>query len=379
MSGLMQVIISVGSKFWAYHTSRAAQQAGYLKHFITTVYDETEVGIDRARVTELRLPDWIGRALRRMPGVNRLVPWNWVKDNLFDLMAVRHVSECDIFHVWNNYGLFSLRKAKRLGATVIVERGSTHPLTQQRLLQEEYARWGVRFPATNRRLLGKQLQELAEADYIYIPSAFVRRSMIEEGISAEKLIEIPFGANLSLFQPALCQDDLFRILFVGTVSLRKGIPYLLEAMHKLNLARIELLLVGHISEDAKSVLAKYSDLFRAIGPVSHEELPAHYARGSIFVLPSIEEGSALVTYEAMASGLPLIVTTNTGSVVRDGVDGFVVPIRDAGALAEKIQFFYENEESRRTMGAAAREYVQQFTWERYGKQVMAAYRRMETA
>jgi len=337
------------------------------------------VGRDRARVTELRLPDWIGRALRRMPGVNRLVPWNWVKDNLFDLMAVRHVSECDIFHVWNNYGLFSLRKAKRLGATVIVERGSTHPLTQQRLLQEEYARWGVRFPATNRRLLGKQLQELAEADYIYIPSAFVRRSMIEEGISAEKLIEIPFGANLSLFQPALCQDDLFRILFVGTVSLRKGIPYLLEAMHKLNLARIELLLVGHISEDAKSVLAKYSDLFRAIGPVSHEELPAHYARGSIFVLPSIEEGSALVTYEAMASGLPLIVTTNTGSVVRDGVDGFVVPIRDAGALAEKIQFFYENEESRRTMGAAAREYVQQFTWERYGKQVMAAYRRMETA
>ena len=373
----MQVIISVGSKFWAYHTARAAQQAGHLKRFITTVYDETGVGIDRARVTELRLPDWIGHALRRMPGVNRLVPWNWVKDNLFDLMAVRHVSECDIFHVWNNYGLFSLRKAKRLGATVIVERGSTHPLTQQRLLQEEYARWGVRFPATNRRLLEKQLQELAEADYIYIPSAFVRRSMIEEGIPAKKLIEIPFGANLSLFQPAPRQDDLFRILFVGTVSLRKGIPYLLEAMHKLNLARIELLLVGHISEDAKSVLAKYSDLFRAIGPVSHEELPAHYARGSIFVLPSIEEGSALVTYEAMASGLPLIVTTNTGSVARDGVDGFVIPIRDADALAEKIQFFYENEEARRTMGAAAREYVQQFTWERYGEQVMAAYRRME--
>ena len=116
----MEVIISVGSKFWAYHTVRAAQQAGCLKHFITTVYDETEVGIDRARVTELRLPDWIGRALRRMPGVNRLVSWNWVKDNLFDLMAIRHVSECDIFHVWNNYGLFSLRKAKRSGAKIVV-------------------------------------------------------------------------------------------------------------------------------------------------------------------------------------------------------------------------------------------------------------------
>ena len=86
-----------------------------------------------------------------------------------------------------------------------------------------------------------------------------------------------------------------------------------------------------------------------------------------------------MTYEAMASGLPLIVTTNTGSVARDGVDGFVIPIRDADALAEKIQFFYENEEARRTMGAAAREYVQQFTWERYSEQVVAAYRRMETA
>ena len=376
MSGLMQVIISVGSKFWAYHTARAAQQAGYLKHFITTVYDETEVGIDRARVTELRLPDWIGRALRRMPGANRLVPWNWVKDNLFDLMAVRHVSECDIFHVWNNYGLFSLRKAKRLGATVIVERGSTHPLTQQRLLQEEYARWGVRFPATNRRLLEKQLQELAEADYIYIPSAFVRRSMIEEGIPAEKLIEIPYGVHLDMFRPMPKRDRVFRVLFVGMLSLQKGIPYLLEAMQRLNLTDAELVLVGRVAEDVRSLLGRYANTLHLAGPVPQQELPAYYGSSSMFVLPSIQDGFGMVVYEAMSCGLPVIITENVGAPVRAGIDGFVVPIRDADALAEKILFFHENEEARQRMGAAAREYVQRFTWERYGEQVIATYRRI---
>jgi len=372
----MQIVISVGGKFHAYHTARAAQRAGCLKRFITTVYDETEAGIDHTRVTELRLPDWLGRALRRVPGSGRVVPWNWVKDNLFDLMATQHLPDCDIFHVWNNYGLFSLRKAKQLGSKVIVERGSAHPLTQQRLLREEHARWGLRFPGTNHGLLKKQLRELAEADYIYVPSAFARLSMVQEGIPADKLIEIPYGAELATFRPMARPDDVFRILFVGTVSLRKGIPYLLEAARTLDLPQSELLLVGRVDEDIETILAQHAGGFRAIGPVPHQKLPAHYARSSLFVLPSIEEGSALVTYEAMASGLPLVVTTNTGSIVRDGVDGFVVPIRDADALAEKILFFYENEEARRKMGKAAREYARQFTWERYGEQVIAAYRRI---
>jgi glycosyltransferase involved in cell wall biosynthesis len=95
------------------------------------------------------------------------------------------------------------------------------------------------------------------------------------------------------------------------------------------------------------------------------------------VLPSVEEGSALVTYEAMACGLPLIVTPNTGAVARDGVDGFVIPARDVGALQEKILYLYEHGDERRRMAESARQYVlENFTWDDYGDRIVSAYSKM---
>jgi glycosyltransferase involved in cell wall biosynthesis len=370
----VRVVISVGGKFHAYHTVRAAQRAGVLERFITTVFDESEAGIDRSRVTQLRLPDLVGRTIRRVPPANRLVQWNWVKDNLFDLMARSVIPECDTLHAWSSFGLLSLRRAKRMGAAIVLERGSTHPLFQQRLLRDEYARWRQPVPSSSARLVTKQVQELDEADLILVPSSFARRSMVAEGISPGKVFEIPFGADLSLFKPKPKPDNVFRILFVGSVCLRKGIAYLLEAVGRLRLPRSELVLIGRIADDARDVLAQYSGTYRALGPVPHGDLPEHYNRASVLVLPSIEEGSALVTYEAMACALPVIVSTNTGSIARDGVDGYVVPAQDSHALADKIQLLYENNDLRWALGSVGGEYVRQFTWERYGEQVMAAYR-----
>jgi glycosyltransferase involved in cell wall biosynthesis len=138
----------------------------------------------------------------------------------------------------------------------------------------------------------------------------------------------------------------------------------------------ELWLVGHVDDSMQEVVhrfARRNPAIRAVGRVPHVELPAYYRSGTVFVLPSVSEGSALVVYEAMASGLPSIVTTNTGARIRDGVDGFVVPIRDVDALQEKLLWLYEHPQERREFGQAARLRAESFTWNDYGERLIRIY------
>ena len=98
-----------------------------------------------------------------------------------------------------------------------------------------------------------------------------------------------------------------------------------------------------------------------------------FSESTVFVLPSITEGSAKTTYEAMAAGLPVITTLNAGSVVRDGIDGFIVPIRDHATIREKLDYLYENREVAREMGESARMQVAAFSWDAYEKRMIHLY------
>lgn len=373
----MRVIISVGGRFHADHAARAAQKVGCLKKYITTLstFKKRETGIDPALLKSITLPDYVGFAIRRTPVLRDLVTWNSVKDNLFDLMASRYVDQCNIFHGWNNYSLFSLRKAKRYGAKVVIERSSAHPLTVERLLTEEYSKYGLRRPKMLQYLVQKQIREYDEADYIMVPSDFVYNSMVEEGVPAEKLIKIPLGVDLRAFKPVEKTDNKFRVLFVGMLSLQKGVQYLLEAVKQLRLPNFELVLIGGPRDNFKPIMAKYDGEYTYLGSVPHNKLYKYYSNCSVFVLPAVQEGSGMVVTEAMACGLPVIVSENVGArdFVREGIDGFIIPIRDVEALKEKILFFHENEDARRRMGESARERVKGLSWESYERELIKAY------
>jgi glycosyltransferase involved in cell wall biosynthesis len=371
----LDVIISSGGKFHAYHIVRAAQRAGYLKRFITTIYDRHEEGIDRALVRQIVVPELLGMGLQRLPGAGSLYLSYLIRDNLFDLLARRFVDGGDVFNVFNHFGLYSMRKASRLGMKTLVERSSAHPAVHQRLLEDEYARYGLRFPKTNRILFDKHEQEYAEADAIAVPSEFVRRTMLEQGIPDEKLRRVHFGFAPEQFYPIpeAKTDSTFRVMFVGAISLQKGVPYLLEAFRKLNLPDAELVLVGGTFPDSKAFLPEYEGMYRHVPFVPQDELVEIYNTASVFVLPSLQDGFGMVVYEAAACGLPVIVTDNVGADIRDGQDGYIVPIRDADALADRLLRLYRDESLRTEMGASARAYVQQFTWEAYHQQVIALY------
>lgn len=374
----MKAVYSIGAKFagggigtTAYHAVRGLHRHGMLYRLLCGSYRPTDIPGQRIRA--LGLPS---RALRKLAVYDRS-KWLWYFHSLlFDAWASRHLESADLFHVWGNYGLGSLLQVKAMGTMTVVERASSHPLYQTRLLEEEYARWGLtwRMPQA---MLKRGLVEIEMTDYVLIPSDFVCQSFLDQGFSEERLIQVSFGVDVERFRPAnRSSGQPFRVLFVGQVGIRKGIAYLLEAWRQLGWRDAELWVVGRVAGEVKPILARYTDL-PGLRFVGHTANPvAAYQSANVFAFPTIEEGSALVTYEALACGLPVVTTPNAGSIVRDGVEGFLVPIRDVDALAAPLERLRADERLRREMGRVARARAEEFTWEKYGDSLAGMYEQL---
>ncbi len=270
------------------------------------------------------------------------------------------------------YDTSSLRvfeHARRLGIRCVLEQTIGHLRTAAALYREE-AELHPEFadslpPAPSAWLLERCTREALEADCVLAPSEYVRSTLAAVGVPEERIVLLPYGADTEQFLPAPARrNGPFRVLFVGQLSQRKGIKYLLEAYRRLRLPDAELLLVGNLSGSGRGLRA-YRECFRHIPPLPQPELPQWYAQADVFVYPSLHEGSALAIYEALAVGLPVITTPNSGSVVRDGMEGFLVPVRDTAALAEKILALYEDRELRDEMACRARARAEEFTWTAY--------------
>lgn len=295
--------------------------------------------------------------------------------------------DCDIFHGWTHECLRSLGAAKRRGALTIIDRGYSHPRFSRRILDEEFERYGVarnldKAPAWLRpfdhwrRELEEACAEFDAADYVFVNSPFCYQTFIDEGYPPEKLVMLPRGFDPAKYKPKAQPDTVFRAIFVGQLLVRKGLKYLLEAWERLNLPNAELLLVGNLMDEVRATVEPYL----ARPDVRHQgfvpDPVAAYNSATVFVFPSVDEGSAKVTYEAMACGLPVIVTPNAGSLAVDGEDGFIIPIRSVEALMEKLLYFYEHRGVAQEMGQTARRHIESYTWDVYETNLIATYRRL---
>jgi glycosyltransferase involved in cell wall biosynthesis len=283
-------------------------------------------------------------------------------------------------HVVASYGCAELafRAAKKRGNCCILNYPIAHHQFKQKLLLQEQKLEPTFSDSLNLALhnslpsiLKNRLDtEIEMADHILVGSSFVRDSFLSEGVAAEKLEVIPYGADLSLFskkdESDLHKDQKeFKVLFVGQITQRKGISYLLRAYQKFKTSKTSLILVGNIVGKSEGLLP-YRKLFQHIGHVSQSELKNIYQQSDVFVFPSLIEGMPLVVLEAMACGLPVIVTPNgPGDIVRDGLDGYVVPMRDVDAIIDRLNILKNNPELRLTMGMNARKRSVQFSWDAY--------------
>lgn len=394
--GLRGVIVSANVPHYQY-LAQALESAGLLKTYITSIsmFPDEHVpqwlssywqrklegrrlrGLPAAKVRRLWLPETLQRGL---PALGMLPPerGNWLNNHLFDWMAAQFVSKCRVFHFASSVGLYSARKAKALGAMIVCDVRQGHPVVVRNILQAEAKSFGVSCSIPGASYEAKVLQEFEIADYLVVPSSVTKATFVTAGFREDRVFVLPYGADLNQFHKVERSDDVFRILYVGQVTLRKGVHYLLEALSGLNLKNTELLIIGHIDPTIRSLLGRWNGTFRHIASVPKIELARYYSSSSVLVLPSLEEAFGLVVLEAMACGVPVIVSSEVGAseVIADGVEGFVVPNRDVGALRERIRFLYQDVAARGRMGDAALRCAKGSTWEAYGDRVTQFYERV---
>jgi len=222
-------------------------------------------------------------------------------------------------------------------------------------------------------------QKWSLSDLILVPSQFVYDSVTRLGAEPERVKIVSYGIDSNWLEQAPSPQK-GRVLFVGSVGLRKGNHYLAQATRALKAKGIacEIRVVGPY-ETGRSHIIQHSELIgpQYIGQVPRSEVRKEFLQADIFVLPTLCEGMATVHLEALACGVPVITTPNCGSVVRDGVDGFIIPIRDAESLANRIEQLLTDRQLRHQMSVNARERAKEFTWDKYRERLLNAFKELE--
>lgn len=209
-----------------------------------------------------------------------------------------------------------------------------HPAVLNELLQLHYGR-AARREVVATVQVERIESELELADIVLAPSEAVQRQMLSRGVPADRIFIEPYGVDFRLFSPERSTDVNVspQLLYVGQISYRKGIPFLLDAVRG---QRLSLKMVGPVV--APELLENLPANVTYEGAVGHENLPKHFAEADAFVLPSIEDAFALVVAEALGVGLPVVTTTSVGAstLITSASDGQVVAPGDVSALRNAL-------------------------------------------
>jgi hypothetical protein len=302
----------------------------------------------------------------------------WAGRTFCELILRRDLNGVSGVYTFNSAGLELLECAREGGLLRVMEQTIAPAGVEDELLAAEHTAFPGWEPPQGSDLHRAEFaaRESAEwecADLILCGSEFVRSGVAESGGPVRRCVVASYGLDAHAMAHGPKEPGRrLRVLVGGAVCLRKGAPYVLESARTAK-ALAEFRWCGGIAllAAARSQLIQNADLR---GAVPRSRMTEHYAWADVFLLPSICEGSATVCYEALAAGLPVITTPNAGSVVRDGVDGFIVPIRDPEAVVEKLELLASDRERLDWMSANAAARSLEFTFEKYGERLVAAVR-----
>ena len=285
----------------------------------------------------------------------------------------------DATHVYtfSSAALEILQAARNAGIHNMIEQFIVPIMIERNIMLQEWANypgWELPLPAHDEQMeayAARQRDEWNAADTILVPSAFVASGMKAMGVPASRCTIVPYGVSDG-FRSVVRQrrDGALRVLSVGTVGLRKGSQYTMEASRLLR-SKMEFRLVGPIvvSESASRELSEHVTL---VGQVPRSEIKEHFAWADVFLLPSLCEGMATVLIEALAAGLPIVTTPNAGMPIRDGVEGFIVPIRHPEAIADRLEQLATDRPLLEQMSRNARERSVDYTLDAYGDRLFNA-------
>ena len=387
--------------------ARAFNEAGLLSEFWTTVNWQEKHGLNRV------LPESILRELNRraFPFVRRgqlhSNPWREAgrllcgrlglssltqqEDGPFSIdtvyrdldrkvaMRLPHRSNVNAVYSYEDGALATFRAAQAEGIKAIYELPIGYWKVHRELLEEEAVlqpEWAntLRGKSDSDAKLRRKDEELGLADQIIVPSEFVRQTLTKAGALKALISVIPYGAPPSTHTNTkrTAPNTKMKVIFVGMLSQRKGLGYLLHAVEKLG-SSVELTLIGKRVGECTAVDTALR-VHRWIPSLSHSEVLQEIGRHDVMVFPSLFEGFGLVVLEAMSRGVPVIATPQGGApdFMADGEDGFLVPIRNAEAIAEKLELLMRDRGRLASMSQAALCKATQHSWENYRQRLVNA-------
>jgi alpha-maltose-1-phosphate synthase len=380
----MKVALSTIGKFHTFDLARQLHAQAALAAIFT--------GYPRFKLSNEKLPRHLVRTFpwiqapymafgqRDRFGHRAVWEWEHLARETLDAHVALNLPSCDVFVGLSGSALRTGLAAKRRGAYYVCDRGSAHIREQDRLLREEHERWSLPFAGIDPRAIDKEEAEYAAADLITVPSTFAHRSFVKRGVPANKLRKLPYGVDLSRFHPSVAPvPNEFNVLFVGAMTLQKGVPYLTQAYLDLVHPRKSLTFAGSPSQvliDRLKSLQLWPEDARVLGHVPQPLLKDLFSRSHVLVLPSIQEGMAMVQAQAMACGSVVVGTEHSGAedLLTDGLEGFVLPARDTIRLTETLQRLADDPLLVSRMRQAALNRVASIGgWSQYGAQALAAY------
>lgn len=404
-----RVIVAHEGKQHSFKTATYLNETGNLQQYITTVYDKPGSftrylkrllrGQSKQKCASRHcdsLPDTIITQycemsglfllfITRIPFINRIFPgyYNWLHDRFGRHVAdyaIQHNTDAVIMYDTNSNTCFKCLKNRAPQIKRILDVTIGNRLYAQLTYNKDVSQF------SDSRILDeirvdkisnykeRIKEELCLADYYFVGSEYVAESLRYSGVSDNKICIIPYGVNVKAFRDKGKHEinSCLRLIFVGSVSYRKGIHHLLSVVSEYTKAEVSLKIVGSYSSETE-YYKNYSDRdnIHFVGFVNHDKLAELYQEADIFVLPSLSEGFAQVSLEAMGCGLPIICTTNSGcnDVITDFETGFVIKPSDREALKSRIDWFISNKDKIKSMGSKCIEIAKKYTWEAYGKKL----------
>lgn len=400
------VVGQLGSRMH-YAVARILSERGYLKDFYTDICSVKGWPKLLRYLPERELPPWMKRLRGRVPSgvpVERVraftsFGWEyarrrrsarskaemgkahlWAGKTFCELVLQASPLDGDAIYMFNTAALEALQRAKSSGIRGVVEQTIAPMEVESAVLREEAEQFPGWESASGEsggceELVAREKAEWEAASVVVCGSDYVREGIRSVGGPWHKCVVIPYGVGHDGEDLGKVRESprgrRLRVLFVGGVGLRKGIQYLAKAASLLSNTEFEFRAVGGIglTEHGRRAVANHVELR---GPVPRSEVASEFAWADVFAFPSLCEGSATVCYEALRSGLPVIATPNAGSVIRDGIDGFIVPIRDPQAIARKLIRMVDEPGLLERMSRSALGRASDHTVEKYGARLIEA-------
>ncbi len=285
--------------------------------------------------------------------------WEPIAHQAFGRWAARQLAgqSWNVIHCWSGVSEEILQSPVARRTPTLLMRGSSHIALQRRLLDEESRRVSADLDRPSDWMVARELREYQRATRIVVLSSFAEQSFVDEGVPRDRLALLPLGVDLGAFRAspetvaARCQrirdGRPLTVLYAGTVSFQKGFWDLAEVIRRTSPSRLRFVMAGTVLPECQSLLDALGSRVESLGPLPQAQLPAFYRQGDVFVFPTLQDGFGLVLTQAKASGLPIVATTNCAApdLVRDHRDGWVLPIRDAPAFADRLNWCHGHREA----------------------------------